>query len=268
MNVKNKVFVVTGAGSGMGREITLTLLARGALVAAVDINEENLQKTEDLVSSNAQNLKSFVLNIVDIDAVNQIPAQIIAEFGHIDGLINNAGIIQPFERIKDISLSTIERVINVNLYGSLYLIKALLPYLQKRQEAHLINVSSMGALVPVPGQVMYGASKAAIKLLTDGLRSELADTSIHVSLVIPGAVNTNITSNSGVAGLSGVDASGDKVLSAEKAARIIVDGIEKNKARIFVGKDARILDILSRISPAFASSIINKSMAKLLPPSA
>jgi short-subunit dehydrogenase len=101
-------------------------------------------------------------------------------------------------KIKDLDYAAIERVFAVNWWGTLYVTKTFLPLLLARSEGHIVNVSSMGGLLPVPGQTIYGALKAAVKLFTEGLHSECAGTNVHVTVVFPGAVATNITANSGV----------------------------------------------------------------------
>jgi short-subunit dehydrogenase len=123
---------------------------------------------------------------------------VIAAHGVVDGLINVAGIIRPFVKLNELDYDVIQRVINVNLYGTIHMVKAFLPHLLERPVAHIANVSSMGGFLPVPGQTIYGASKAAVKLMTEGLYAELLDTNVGVSVVFPGAVATEITSNSGV----------------------------------------------------------------------
>ena len=198
MNVQNKVFLVTGGANGMGRELVLSLLSKGARVAAVDIDETALQETIDLSGSQRDRLSTHIVDITNRDAVAALPEQIIAEHGAIDGIINNAGIIQPFIRVKDLDYAAIERVMRINFYGTLYMTKEFLPHLLKRPAAHIINISSMGGFLPVPGQTIYGASKAAVKLFTEGLHSELLDTNVNVTIVFPGAIGTNIAKNSGV----------------------------------------------------------------------
>jgi NAD(P)-dependent dehydrogenase (short-subunit alcohol dehydrogenase family) len=179
MKVQNKVVVVTGGGNGMGREVVRNLLFRGARVAAVDLDEAGLQETTTLTGNNKDNLSTHVVNIADRVAVEELPGLVIARHGGVDGLINNAGIIQPFARINDLDYEAIERVMNVNFYGTPYMTKAFLPHLLKRPEAHIANVSSMGGFLPVPGQSIYGASKAAVKLFTEGLHSELLTTNVY-----------------------------------------------------------------------------------------
>ena len=150
-------------------------------------------------------------------------------FGAVDGIINCAGIIQPFVRLNDLDYAAIDRVFDVNWRGTLYMTKTFLPWLLERPEAHVVNVSSMGGFLPVPGQTIYGASKAAVKLLTEGLHSELRAHRVRVTVVFPGAVATNITTNSGVA-MPNAPAGGkaSKTLAATEAARIILDGMEQN----------------------------------------
>ena len=266
MKVRDKVIVVTGAGSGMGREVALELLRRGARVAAVDVRPEGLEGTAALVDV-GEGLSTHVLDITDRVAIGALPDVVIAAHGTVDGLINNAGIIQPFVNVEDLDFATIERVLDINLMGTLNMVKAFLPYLRRRPEAHLANVSSMGGFLPVPGQSIYGASKAAVKLLTEGLYAELLDTDVSVSVIMPGAVATSISENSGVSilGLDEAAASATRTTSAPDAARIILDGIEADKLHIFVGRDSRLMNIASRVAPRRATHMIQKKMKELMP---
>lgn len=258
MKLNDKVVLVTGAGSGMGRELTLELVRRGSKVIAVDMHQAAVEETATLAGSG---VTALTLDVTDRAAVAALPEKV----GAIDCLINNAGIIQPFVPVKDLTMEQAEKVMNVNFYGPFALIKAFLPTLLARPEAHILNVSSMGAYAPVPGQSVYGASKAAVKLLTEGLRSELMGTNVGVTVVFPGAVATNITTNSGLA-MPDVDADAPafKQTPAPVAAKMMIDAIEKGKARITVGKDATMMDRLSRLNPVFAANLIYKQMKSLL----
>ncbi|ADD26955.1 SDR family NAD(P)-dependent oxidoreductase [Meiothermus ruber] len=264
MKVQGKVVVVTGGGSGMGRALVLRLLSKGARVAAVDLNAASLQETAQLAQA-AERLSTHVLNITQREAVEALPAEVMARHGAVDGLINNAGIIQPFVRVNDLDYGAIERVMNVNFYGTLYMTKAFLPHLLQRPEAHIVNISSMGGFLPVPGQSVYGASKAAVKLLSEGLFAELLDTPVRVTVVFPGAVSTNITVNSGVAirAAEGRQPAA-RPLEPERAAQIIVEGMEQNRFRVLVGSDARLMDFLYRLSPERAARFIYRQMRSLL----
>jgi short-subunit dehydrogenase len=267
MNVQGKTIVLTGGGSGMGREMTLLLLKKGARVAIVDINESTLKETAELAGDHQGRLTTHVLNITDKEAVAALPEAVIKAHGAVDGLINNAGIIQPFVKINDLPMKDIERVFNVNFWGVVNMTKAFLPHLLKRPEAHIVNTSSMGGFLPVPGQSAYGASKAAVKLFTEGLRSELLSTNVHVTVVFPGAIATNISTNSGITAMpsaSSAEQSKFKTTSAPDAARIIIEGMEKNKYRVLVGSDAKMMDRLCRLMPDRAARIIYSQMRSLL----
>lgn len=265
MNVSGKTIIVTGAGSGIGRALTLLLLNKGATVVAVDLNSETLAETKALAGELQNKLSLHTVDITDRQAVQSLPNQILQHHSSIDGLVNNAGIIQPFEKINDLTYEQIEKVMNVNFYGMLNMTKSFLPILLERPEGHIANVSSMGGFLPVPGQSVYGASKAAVKLFTEGLYAELADTNVHVSVIFPGATATNIRTNSGVAAPSmGGKAKDFRALPAEEAAKIIVNGIENNEYQIFVGKDSRMMNILYRLAPKFANNLISKQMKSLL----
>jgi short-subunit dehydrogenase len=147
------------------------------------------------------------------------------------------------------------------------MVKAFLPGLLKRPEAYIVNVSSMGGFLPVSGQSVYGASKAAVKLLTEGLYAELKDTKVGVSVVFPGATATNISVNSGIsipASSSGTKAKEYPTLPASEAAKIILNGVEKNQLQIFTGKDSKLMNRLYRLSPVFATNLIAKQMKSLL----
>ena len=277
MQVENKVFVVTGAGNGIGREVALALLERGGRVAAVDLREESLTELAGLARA-GERLTLHTLNITDRDAVAALPEQVLEAHGHIDGLLNVAGIIQEFVPFADLSYEQMERVLDVNLWGVVHTCQAFLPHLLARPEACLVNVSSMGGFAPVPGQTMYGASKAAVKLLTEGLYAELRETPVAVTIVYPGAIATEISNNSGVrmpggappeevATEGGKPAQGSrrKILPAPDAARMIVeDAVVKGEYRLTVGRDASILDRLSRLAPQRATDMVARQMADLL----
>lgn len=266
MKIANKTIVVTGGGNGIGRELVLQLLGMGARVAAVDIDARALEETKELAGSQADKLTLHALNITDRAAVDALPASVLAAHGSVDGLINNAGIIQHFVRFNDLLMSEIERVMNINFYGTVNLTKAFLPHFLERPEAHIVNVSSMGGFLPVPGQTMYGASKAAMKLFTEGLHSELLDTNVGVTVVFPGAIGTNIAANSGIKVMTGQEdaKSKYKTTSPVKAAAEIIAGIEKKKYRVLIGSDAKMMDFLTRLMPERAARIIYTQMKALL----
>lgn len=263
MKIKNKVIVVTGGGNGVGRELTLQLLRQGAHVAAIDINMEGLEETK-LLSDASKHLSIHKVDITNLESIQSVFDEIIKAHGAVDGLINNAGIIQPFIHVKDLDMNIVERVMNVNFYGTYYMISAFLPHLLTRPEAHIVNISSMGGFLPVPGQALYGASKAAVRQLTTSLYTELKDTNVNVSVVIPGAMATNIKKNSQASDqeITEKDKNNKMLVSPEKAAATIISTIEKNKLIKYLGKDSAAMNIMMKFAPKFSMNLITNIMSK------
>ena len=267
MQVTGNVFVVTGGGNGIGREVVLGLLDRGARVAAVDLSADGLAETASIARA-ADRLSTHTVDITDKDAVGALPEAVHAAHGRVDGLLNVAGIIQPFVRFAELETRQMEQVMAVNFWGVVHTTQAFLPHLAARREAAVVNVSSMGALAPVPGQSVYGASKAAVMLLTEALYAELRGTVVAVTVVLPGAVATHIAENSGASipgRTAAAPAAARSRTTASDAARQIIDkGVEKGHFRVVIGKDAKMLDGISRLSPRRATELIAKKMAALL----
>ena len=266
MELTERVLVVTGGGNGIGREVVLALLGRGARVAAVDLHAAHLAQTSTRAAAGAR-LTTHVVDIADRDAVLALPEEVVAAHGAVDGVVNVAGVIQKFVPVTELSFEEIERVMAVNFWGTVNINKAFLPALLERPCASLVNVSSMGALVPVPGQSAYGASKAAVKLFTEGLYAELQGTGVAVTEIFPGAIATDIAANSGV-DMSTMDpdkaGAGITMTPADEAARQIVVAIEKGSFRVTIGRDAAMLDRLGRIAPTRAIGMIAKKMKDIV----
>ncbi|MCG8317438.1 MAG: SDR family oxidoreductase [Pseudomonadales bacterium] len=265
MKVQNKVIVVTGGGNGIGQNLVLQLLKKGAKVAAADINLANLQATKEMAGDTQTNLTLHEVDISNKASVEQLAKDVLAQHSVVDCIINNAGIIHPFEPIHELDDAVIERVMNVNFYGTLYMVKAFLPALKERPEALIANVSSMGGLFAFPDQSVYGASKAAIKLLTEGLYAELRGTTVKVSAIYPGAIDTEITKNSNAhnENLDKLRAKFQATTPAS-AAQQIIKGIEAGRFCIYVGLDSRILGLLYRIMPKGTILLMRKTMDLLM----
>jgi short-subunit dehydrogenase len=264
MDIIDKVFVVTGAGNGIGREVTLRLLAEGAAVAGVDLSAQGLESTARLAGSGAR-FSTHTVDITDREAVAQLPGEVESIHGPADAVINVAGVIQKFVKVNELPFAEIEKVMNVNFWGTMNMCKAFLPVLLTRPEAALVNIASMGAYAPVPGQAVYGASKAAVKILTEALYAELLDTNVAVTVIFPGAIGTDIAANSGVAlGGASTDAPAYKTTAPADAAQVIVAAVRKGSYRATIGGDAAAMDRLSRLSPRRATTLIAKQMSGLL----
>jgi NAD(P)-dependent dehydrogenase (short-subunit alcohol dehydrogenase family) len=257
MKVAGKVVLVTGGGSGIGQQLVLALLARGAEVAAADVNADGLDATRTLAAAGNGRLSVHQADVSRLDSVIRLAEDVVRHHGRIDAIINNAGIIHPFKPLIALDGAQIDRVINVNLYGTLNVIRTFLPLLLQRPDAHIVNVSSMGGLFAFPNQAVYGASKAAVKILSEGLSSELCGTSVGVTVVYPGAVATAITRN--------CDAHNEKFeriqrlfsgTPPEKAAAVIISAMERRKFSVLIGIDAMILHGLYRMFPRFTIGLV------------
>lgn len=270
MQLTDKVIVVTGAGSGIGRELALQLCLHGAVVAGVDYNASALGETAEIAASNMGTMSQHVLDVSQRDQIAALPEAILKRHSHVDGLINNAGIIHAHGSIEALPEEQVERVFNVNWWGTYYMVKAFLPYLRARPEAALVNISSMGGFMPFPDQVAYGASKAAIKLLTEGLRAELKrDSNIKVTIVYPGAVDTGITENSPditeqyKQTVQRITKGKKFGVSPETAAAKIIRSLQRGTPRVTLGGDSWLLDKLYRLMPVTTVSLMTWLMGRV-----
>lgn len=245
----NKNILITGAGSGIGRELSIELNKLGANVIGADIDLNTLEETKNII--NNDRFKYYEVDMENSDSINKFLTNNL----DIDILINNAGIIHTFTKVEDLNYELINKVMNINFFGPLRLIKHFIPLMKKKDYAHIINISSMGGFFPFPGQVIYGSSKAALKILTEGLYAELKDTNIKTMVVMPGAVKTNITNNSNVPPIKG--SKEYKMTSANAAAKDIIKGIEKNKLQLYVGGDSKFMNIFYKLNPRKAISFIS-----------
>ena len=260
MEIKRQNAIVTGAASGLGLELTKQLLKEGANVAAVDINEENLKKLKEEL--NTPKLKTYVVDMGNVASIKKFREDYKKDYSDADIIINNAGIIQPFVKVDSLDDDTINRVMNINFFGPLNLIRYFMEDLTKdRKEQYIVNVASMGGFFPFPGQTIYGASKAALKIFTEGLFAELENSNVRVMIVLPGAMDTNITKNSNVEVSSSSDAGSFKMLSPKDGAEQIINGIKKNKFKLFLGGDSKFLKFLYKINSIWAIRFINKKMS-------
>jgi len=250
--------VITGAASGIGRELALTLAAHGVNLALSDVNEDGLDETKALISAvSSVDVRTHIFNVADESAVFSYADTLFEEIGDIDILINNAG----FSRVgtfAHIEISSLKDVMDVLFWGTVYMSKAFLPALT-RKKGHLINISSLFGYIGFPGQTGYCAAKHAVKGFSETLSMEMKEVGVTVSSVHPGGVKTNIMRNAiidempiGVKSKSSMEKRFDSIAltTAEKAAQIIVKGIISKRERIIVGKDAVLLTILQRLMPS------------------
>src|SRR6201997_5108440 len=236
-----KVAAVTGAGSGIGQALAAELARSGAKLAISDVDVERLSQTEQQLKAIGAPVKADRLNVTEREAFLAYADAVNEHFGKVNQIYNNAGIAFTGD-IEISQFKDIERVMDVDFWGVVNGTKAFLPYLIASGDGHVVNVSSVFGLFAVPGQAAYNSAKFAVRGFTEALRQEMASAGhpVKVTTVHPGGIKTNIVRN--MTAVDGVDKDHltktfDKLLantSPEKAARIILDGVHKNKARVLV----------------------------------
>lgn len=263
-SVSGKVAAVTGAGSGIGRALAVELAARGARVAISDVNEAGLAETAELVSGRGAEPHTKVLDVGDREAVEAYAEEVAGHFGVVHQVYNNAGIA--FSRtVLESTYEDYERVLQVNLWGVIHGTKAFLPHLVASGDGHLVNVSSLNGYMAQGKMTHYCTSKFAVRGFTEAVRMEMLQERhpVLVSSVHPGGIKTNIAdaamASARELGLPVTEdderrhkAYTEKLLRMDpaQAARIIIDGVEKEKARILVGQDAKFVDGVVRLLPS------------------
>ncbi len=255
----NKVVVITGAGSGIGRALAMEFDKLGARLALNDYNESTLLKTTELLSSD-----SVYYDVFDVShrkSVFDFAEKVISRYGVVDVVINNAGIAMNGEGFESIDLDKFERVMRVNFNGALYGSRAFIPYLLKRQEASLVNIASVYGLTGIAWGEAYVASKFAVNGLTQSLSQTYKETHLSVHCVYPGGIKTNITKNS-IDYTKEADVFDELFLihTPEFAAKTIIKGLRKDKKRIIIGYDGKMIEYLSRLAPVKGCNLINNKM--------
>lgn len=263
-SVRDKVAVVTGAGSGIGRHLAFELAKRGARLAVSDVDESGLGATAERAGALGAEVHTSRLDVSDRAAVHSYAAAVAAHFGVVHQIYNNAGISGGGQTVLEADWEVYDRTLAVNLFGVIHGTKAFLPHLIASGDGHVVNVSSLNGYLAQPTLSAYCASKFAVRGFTEALRTELLSERlpVRVSVVHPGGVRTNIAtaalSEARDQGLAPTAAQLDRMrvynekllkMPAELAARIIVDGVEAGAPRIRVGSDARMADRLVRLLP-------------------
>ncbi|MBY6677892.1 SDR family NAD(P)-dependent oxidoreductase [Rhodococcus sp. BP-332] len=269
---RGRVAVVTGAGSGIGRALALELASRGARLALSDVDSVGLAATVAAVEQRGGEVRSDHLDVSERGSVLDYAETVRRHFGVVNQIYNNAGIAFHGD-VEKTEFKDLERVIDVDFWGVVNGTKAFLPHLVESGDGHVVNVSSLFGLLSIPSQSAYNAAKFAVRGFTEALRQEMliARHPVHVTCVHPGGIKTAIARNATVA--EGQDQKSvaeffDRRLAKttpEQAALVILRGVEKNKARVLIGNDARALDALARITGSRYQDIIVRLSSRVLP---
>ena len=256
----NKVAVVTGAGSGIGRALALALARDGAWLALNDVGADGLAETERQARAlGARDVVAGTFSVADRDAVFGFADAVADRYRQVDVVVNNAGIALDAAAVADVRAEDFRKVMDVNFWGVVWGTQAFLPHLEARPRAALVNVSSMFGTVGIALQAPYCASKFAVRGFTESLRMEARAYAPHVTVttVHPGGIATGIAEKSRSAGVRTPAerardlAAFDRVLvtPVETAARAILDGVRAGRERVLIGADARQADALARLMP-------------------
>jgi short-subunit dehydrogenase len=269
--IKGSVAVVTGAGSGIGRALALDLAARGAGLALTDRDSATLAATADMCRASSPRVSEHVFDMANAPAIAALPDAVLAEHGHVDLVINNAGVALAGE-FSQIGLDDFEWLMAINFWGPVRMCKAFLPLLRQRPAAHIVNISSLFGLIAPAGQTAYCAAKFGVRGFSESLRHELDETDIGVTVVHPGGVKTNISSSARIPAGANTPDLAERMqkfnafltIEPKDAAKVILDGVEKRAPRVLVGADARRGDRLQRLMPGRYWKIMKRGLEKAM----
>ena len=273
-SLDNKVVVITGAGSGMGREMAVLAARRGALVAISDWNADGLAESVDLVkAAGARELRSDVLDVSDRAAMGDYAAAVAEQFGVVNMVVNNAGVTVTGD-FEDMEYADFDWIVGVNFLGVVNGTKEFLPHLIASGDGAVVNISSLLGLISMPGQTAYNATKYAVRGFTEALREEMLINGhdVTVTCVHPGGIKTGISRHgrkTASQDAEAIDNLFEKKLarmSPEKAASIIWKGMLAGRARVLVGMDAHLIHHAAKLAGSRYQDVVAMGHKRLLPP--
>ncbi len=271
-NYKNKVAAITGAGSGIGRALSLNLAQQGCHLAISDVDEKGMAETLKLLESYPIKVTTQKLNVADQEGVYAWANQVVEDHGKVNLIFNNAGVALS-GTVDALNVEDYKWIMDINFNGTLYGTKAFLPLLEASGEGHIINISSIFGLTAQPLMSGYNASKYAVRGFTESLRQdlELTDSNVSTTCVHPGGIKTNIAKTSrmsdSVEKTLGADFDDSIkefergfITTADKAAKTILKGVNKNSRRVLIGPDARFFDLIVRLFPTGYQWLFTKAV--------
>ncbi len=271
--LKDKVVVISGAGGGMGRELALLAAGRGAHVAISDWNPDALAGTADLLkAAGAPDFRTDVIDVSDRDSMGTWAQAVVEEFGGANMVINNAGVTVT-GNFEEMTYEEFDWIVGINFLGVVNGTKEFLPHVIASGDGAIVNLSSLFGLVSMPGQSAYNATKYAVRGFTEALREEMlaARHPVTVTCVHPGGIKTGIARNGRKTkseDASAIDTFFDEKLARmepAKAARIILDGAMKGRARQLVGIDAHVIHHWAKLSGSLYQDIVAAGSRRVMP---
>jgi NADP-dependent 3-hydroxy acid dehydrogenase YdfG len=267
-----KVAVITGAGSGIGRALALNLAGKRALLALSDVDDQGLAETVALAERLGARVRSDHLDVADRRAFIDYAASVAGEFGRVNLVINNAGVALAGD-LEDLEYADMDWIMSINFWGVLHGTKEFLPHLIDSGDGHLVNISSLFGLISMPGQSMYNAAKYAVRGMSEAVREEMlvAGHPVGVTVVHPGGIKTAIARNARYSAKEDGEESAKFFdnnlarMTPERAAEIILKGVEDNKARVLVGIDAHAVHTAAKLLGSRYQDIVASRARKLAP---
>jgi len=272
-SLDNKVVVITGAGSGIGRALALNVAAKGARLAISDWNLDGLDETVALLKeSGAKEIKADRLDVSDKDAFIAYAKDVAEHFGVVNVIINNAGVTYSGP-VDEIEYKDFEWIMSINFWGVIYGTQEFLPHLIASGDGHVVNISSLFGLISMPGQATYNASKYAVRGYTEALREDMliAGHKVGVTCVHPGGIKTGIARNGRATKTEDVsklaEVFDEKLarMSPDKAADIIVGAVLANRPRQLVGIDAHAIHWIGKALGARYQDVFAAASKRILP---
>jgi len=256
---QDRVAVVTGAASGIGRALCEALAARGADLALVDLDEEGMAETARRVEATGRRASLHRLDVSDAARMQRLPDEVLAVHRAVHLLVNNAGV-SVTASFEEQSLEDWEWIVGINFWGVVYGCRSFLPHLRAQDEAHIVNISSLFGLVGIPTQSSYCATKFAVRGLSESLWVELAGGPVGVTCVHPGGVRTRIVRSSRTAD---VQMKGQleeffekRAMPPERAARAILRAVERRRLRVRIGPESYVGDWIKRAAPELGQRLV------------
>jgi NAD(P)-dependent dehydrogenase (short-subunit alcohol dehydrogenase family) len=263
--LRDRVAVVTGAASGIGRATSVALAREGCDLAIADVDEVGLAETAAQVRALGRRACAHRVDVSDKQRMQRYADEVIAEYGQVHVLVNNAGVTIAAD-FEQHTLEDWEWIVGINFWGVVYGCKFFLPYLKQADEAHIVNLSSVFGIVGVPSQTSYCATKFAVRGFSEALWVELKSHNIGVTAVHPAGVRTNIARSARTASdqlkRSAIAIIEKNSVTPERCAQLIVSAIKKNKMRQLVTRESYLLDWAKRVAPGLPERVMQSGYSR------